>query len=45
LALHGERAGLDKDPVVRQRMRNAADAAMAAEVVHRSLAPNLTDKA
>jgi peptidyl-prolyl cis-trans isomerase C len=45
LALHGEKAGLDKDPLVRRRMRNAADAAMAAEVVRRSLAPNLTDKA
>jgi peptidyl-prolyl cis-trans isomerase C len=45
LALHGEKAGLDKDPLVQRRMRNAADAAMAAEVVRRSLAPNLTDKA
>jgi peptidyl-prolyl cis-trans isomerase C len=45
LVLRGERAGLEKDPVVRRRMQNAADQAMATEVLRRSLAPNLTDKA
>jgi peptidyl-prolyl cis-trans isomerase C len=45
LALHGQTSGLDKDLVVQRRMRNAADQAMATEVVRRSLAPNLTEKA
>jgi peptidyl-prolyl cis-trans isomerase C len=45
LVLRGERAGLEKDPAVRRRMQNAADQAMATEVLRRSLAPNLTDKA
>ncbi|MDR3532126.1 MAG: peptidylprolyl isomerase [Rhodopila sp.] len=45
LALRGQTAGLDKDPVVQRLMRNAADQAMASEVLRRSLAPNLTDKA
>ncbi|HBK08049.1 MAG TPA: hypothetical protein DDZ81_19710 [Acetobacteraceae bacterium] len=45
LALRGETAGLDKDPVVQRRMRNAADQALATEVIRRSLAPNLTDQA
>jgi peptidyl-prolyl cis-trans isomerase C len=45
LVLRGQGAGLDKDPVVRRRIQNAADAAMATEVVRRSLAPNLTEKA
>ena len=45
LALRGETSGLDKDPVVRRRMRNAADQALATEVIRRSLAPNLTDQA
>jgi peptidyl-prolyl cis-trans isomerase C len=45
LALRGEGAGLEKDPVVRRRMQNAAQQAMATEVLRRSLAPHLTDKA
>jgi peptidyl-prolyl cis-trans isomerase C len=45
LVLRGEGAGLEKDPVVRRRMQTAADQAMATEVLRRSLAPNLTDKA
>lgn len=45
LALRGQNAGLDKDPAMLRRMRDAADHAMAAEVLRRSLAPNLTDKA
>lgn len=45
VALRGETTGLDKDPVVRRRMRNAADQALATEVIRRSLAPNLTDQA
>ena len=45
LALRGQNAGLDKDPATQRRMRDAADRAMAAEVLRRSLAPNLTDKA
>jgi peptidyl-prolyl cis-trans isomerase C len=45
LVLRGERAGLDKDPAVRRRQQNAADQALAADVLRRSLAPNLTDQA
>ena len=45
LALRGEATGLDNDPVVRRRMRNAASDALATEVIRRSLAPNLTDQA
>jgi peptidyl-prolyl cis-trans isomerase C len=45
LALRGQTSGLDKDPVVQRRMQNAADDALATEVLRRSLAPNLTDKA
>jgi peptidyl-prolyl cis-trans isomerase C len=45
LVLRAETAGLDKDPVVRRRVRNAADQALATEVIRRSLAPNLTDQA
>jgi peptidyl-prolyl cis-trans isomerase C len=45
LALRGESAGLDKDKAVRRRLEIAADQAMATEVLRRSLAPNLTDKA
>lgn len=45
LVLRGERAGLGKDPAMQRRMRNAADQAMAEEVLRRSLAPNLTNKA
>ena len=45
LVLRGQSAGLEKDPSVRRRMQNAADQAMATEVLRRSLAPNLTDKA
>jgi peptidyl-prolyl cis-trans isomerase C len=45
LALIGTQAGLDKDPVVQRRMKNAADQALAGEVLRRSLAPNITDKA
>jgi peptidyl-prolyl cis-trans isomerase C len=45
LVLRGESAGLDKDPAVRRREQNAADQALAADVVRRSLAPDLTDKA
>jgi peptidyl-prolyl cis-trans isomerase C len=45
LVLRAESAGLDKDPVVRRRVRNAADQALATEVIRRSLAPNLTDQA
>jgi peptidyl-prolyl cis-trans isomerase C len=45
LVLRGEQAGLEKDPSVRRRMQDAADQAMATEVLRRSLAPNLTDKA
>ena len=45
LALRGQAAGLDKDPIVQRRILNAADQAMATEVLRRSLAPNLTDKA
>jgi peptidyl-prolyl cis-trans isomerase C len=45
MALHGQTSGLDKDPVVQRRLRNAADQAMATEVLRRSLAPNLTEKA
>jgi peptidyl-prolyl cis-trans isomerase C len=45
LVLRGEGAGLAKDPIVQRRMRSAADQAMANEVLRRSLAQNLTDKA
>jgi peptidyl-prolyl cis-trans isomerase C len=45
LALRAEAVGLDKDPAVQRRMRNAADAALAPEMLRRSLAPNLTEKA
>ncbi len=45
LALRGETTGLDNDPVVRRRMRNAASDALATEVIRRSLAPNLTEQA
>jgi peptidyl-prolyl cis-trans isomerase C len=45
LVLRGEQAGLEKDPVVRRRLQSASDQAMATEVLRRSLAPNLTDKA
>ncbi len=41
----GETTGLDKDPVVRRRMKNAAEQLMVTEVLRRSLAPNITDKA
>jgi peptidyl-prolyl cis-trans isomerase C len=44
LAMRGEGAGLEKDPAVRRRMENAADQALAAEVLRRSIAPYLTDK-
>lgn len=43
LVLRGEGAELEKDPLVRRRMQNAADQAMATEVVRRSLVPYLTD--
>lgn len=45
LVLRAESAGLDKDPLAQRRMRNATDQAIATEVLRRSLAPNLTDKA
>jgi peptidyl-prolyl cis-trans isomerase C len=45
LAQHGQNSGLDKDPIVQRRMRIAADQAMATEVLRRSLAPNITEKA
>jgi peptidyl-prolyl cis-trans isomerase C len=45
LVLRAETIGLDKDPAVQRRMRNAADQALATELLRRSLAPNLTDKA
>lgn len=45
LVLRAETIGLDKDPAVQRRMRNAADQALASELLRRSLAPNLTDKA
>jgi peptidyl-prolyl cis-trans isomerase C len=45
LALSGERAGLDKDAVVQRRLKNAADQAMAGEVLRRSLVPNITNTA
>jgi peptidyl-prolyl cis-trans isomerase C len=45
LMVRGQGAGLEKDPVVRRRTQNAADATMATEVLRRSLAPNLTDRA
>jgi peptidyl-prolyl cis-trans isomerase C len=45
LVSHAETIGLDKDPVVRRRMRNATDQALATEMLRRSLAPNLTEKA
>lgn len=45
LVLRGETSGVDKDPLVQRRMRNAADQALATEVIRRSLAPNLTDQA
>jgi peptidyl-prolyl cis-trans isomerase C len=44
LAQLGESTGLDKDPVVQRRIKNAAEQAMATEVLRRSLAPNITGK-
>ena len=41
----GDTTGLNKDPVVQRRMKNAAEQLMATEVLRRSLAPNITDKA
>ena len=41
----GESTGLEKDPVVQRRMKNAAEQVMANEVLRRSLAPNITDNA
>jgi hypothetical protein len=45
LVLHAETIGLDEDPLVRRRMLNAKDQALATEMLRRSLAPNLTEKA
>jgi peptidyl-prolyl cis-trans isomerase C len=45
LVLRAETVNLDKDPAVQRRMRNAADQALATELLRRSLAPNLTEKA
>jgi peptidyl-prolyl cis-trans isomerase C len=45
LAIYGEKAGLDKDPVVQRRIKSAADQVMANEVLHRSLQPNVADDA
>jgi peptidyl-prolyl cis-trans isomerase C len=45
VALRAETVGLDKDPAVQRRMRNASDQALATEMLRRSLAPNLTERA
>lgn len=45
LAIYGEAAGLNKDPVVQRRLRSAVDQVMANEVLHRSLLPNVADAA
>jgi peptidyl-prolyl cis-trans isomerase C len=45
LVLRAETISLDKDPAVQRRMRNAAEQALATELLRRSLAPNLTEKA
>lgn len=45
LALLATQSGLDKDPIVQRRLKNAADQALAGEYMRRSLAPNITDKA
>lgn len=44
LALRAEAVGLDKLPVVRRRVKNAGDEALANEVLVRSLAPNVAEK-
>ena len=45
LARVAEREGLDKDPRIARRMKIASDAVLARELLQRSLAPNLTEKA
>jgi peptidyl-prolyl cis-trans isomerase C len=45
VVLQAETIGLDKDPVVRRRMRAASEQALATEMLRRSLLPNLSDKA
>lgn len=41
----GEEAGMDQDPVIKRRMKNAADQVVANEFLRRSLAPNITGEA
>lgn len=45
LAERAESFGMDKSPVVRRRMKNAADEVLADEILRRSLAPNVSEKA
>ena len=45
LALRAEAAGLEKDPLVQRRLKNATDEALANEILRRSLAPNITEPA
>jgi peptidyl-prolyl cis-trans isomerase C len=45
LAIRAEKAGLDKDPQVERRVRNAMDDALGQELLHRSLAANIAPKA
>jgi peptidyl-prolyl cis-trans isomerase C len=45
LALRAESAGVDKDPAVKRRVRNATDDALAQEMLRRSLQPNVSSKA
>jgi peptidyl-prolyl cis-trans isomerase C len=44
LVLSAESEALDKDPVVERRMRNAADEALANEMLRRSIAAKVTEK-
>lgn len=45
LALRAETTGLDKDPAVQRRMRNAVDETLAQAMLRRSLEPNVSTKA
>jgi len=45
LARLGEKESLDKLPQIQRRMKQASDEVLANEMLHRSLAPNLTEQA
>lgn len=45
LALRAETAGIENDPLVQRRLKNATDEVLANEILRRSLAPNITEPA